>query len=526
MGGFALLQGVAPPPVEDPVTQYSKVATLGNLMQERQLRQAQMQEYQVQADQRKRDLADQDTIQTLMADPDVAAKIHTGDMSPFEGKVQEKTIAPIRAAQIASETALLQNGLSKNTLQLDGFNQVASAINGLKNLKNPDGTLDLNGVNKALPGTISTLASSGALKNIGADPSKMQISITDPAQLDQLAVSVGANQALREKVVAQQKGEQEVEKEKALAADAQANAAKTNLIVGLLKTGNAPISGDDIKKLVSLRIDPNKYPDAAAHAVAHAQSAYDGANPETPNAGKKAIADAINDTFDKEVLSVQQANNPMLQSAKAKQAGLDAAATVGPDVQKAVQVEIAKSKLAPGYLAGIQDPSLQHQIAHDYTAANVEYQGKVADAQRLLNLVQAAKSGNQAAASMLNTAEVREIVNRVSTPELQAAGGGSVGRRVSNWVSTAGTGAPSKETLGDLEQFANLGLNAAKVGFGGKVMGFNAQGAKIPLEPPAMPGVGTPASTTPKYNKGDKVMYQGKEHTVTDIQNGKLILSP
>lgn len=182
--------------------------------------------------------------------------------------------------------------------------------------------------------------------------------------------------------------------------------------------------------------------------------------------------------------------------------------------QTAVNTEIAKAKLAPGYVAEIQNPAMQSKAINDWTAANNEYQGKVGDAQRLLNFVQAARSGNQTAGSMIPIAEVREIVNRLNTQELSAAGGGSVGRRVSNWVSTATEGKPSDGALRDAEDFARLGLNAAKTTYGGKIAGLNALGAKFPNEPPAAPGA---APQPAGYTVGQPITIKGKPMKITKI---------
>ena len=79
--------------------------TLGGIMQMRDmasqmaLRNAQTQaaqqqaaNVQAEAQQRNRDLADQNTLQEAMKDPGAYAKLMTGDVGPSNGKVQPKTL--------------------------------------------------------------------------------------------------------------------------------------------------------------------------------------------------------------------------------------------------------------------------------------------------------------------------------------------------------------------------------------------------------------------------------------------------
>lgn len=173
------------------------------------------------------------------------------------------------------------------------------------------------------------------------------------------------------------------------------------------------------------------------------------------------------------------------------------AAEVPSRISAAVQTEIAKSRLAPGAVAGIMDPVLQRQAITEANKANDEYQGKVGDAQRLQQFVDASRSGNQAASAMIPIAEVREIVNRVNSQELQAAGGGvSMWRKVSNWAATAAEGKPTDATLSDIEQLGKMMQGAADRTRRGKLQGINTNmGAKFPLEAPEVPAAAAGGGT-------------------------------
>ena len=269
-------------------------------------------------------------------------------------------------------------------------------------------------------------------------------------------------------------------------ATAKANLAKdpgsyANIVDTL---GLPPAAANTVKSQVSFYVSKG--------LIDEANKAID-AGVETANAPGKAAA-------------VTNAETPGLVSRAAQMAPIE--------VNKSVQTEIQKSKLAPGYVAQIQNPAMQSKAIGDWTAANTAYQGKAGDAQRLLNYVQAARSGNQTAGSMITIAEVRSIVNRLNSQELQAAGGGSLARRVANWASTATEGKPSEGALRDAEQFAQLGLGAAKTEYGGKIAGLNALGATFPNEPPTAAGGGQPTSG---YSVGQPVTIKGKQLKVTKV---------
>ena len=202
---------VKPPVIASPVDAVTKAISLRDMMQQQQLRAAQTQEYQAQAQQRQMDLQDQQTFQKGMQDPATQAKVAKGDFSDFEGKMQEKNLDPLRT----SRATYLQNLTRQNTEDLTNsktaLSSVASAINGLKVFRNGDGTLDLNKVNDALPGTLATLTPS--LKALKFDSSQLPKTITDESQLDALGGHIGATLEMHNQAIAMQEAQKKLEEQ-------------------------------------------------------------------------------------------------------------------------------------------------------------------------------------------------------------------------------------------------------------------------------------------------------------------------
>ena len=147
-----------------------------------------------------------------------------------------------------------------------------------------------------------------------------------------------------------------------------------------------------------------------------------------------------------------------------------------------------------GPLANVIDPAERARISGEYLKANDAYAEKAADAQRLKEFVAAARTGNQSAAGLMTISELRSVVNRVNTKELEQAGGASLVRSITNRLDKAGTGIPSEDTLKELEQVANLNEHTASSGFAQKVRGIKAISPHANLsETP----IGAPAARPP-----------------------------
>jgi hypothetical protein len=229
--------------------------------------------------------------------------------------------------------------------------------------------------------------------------------------------------------------------------------------------------------------------DSIGKAVQFAVSAGGVAGQEN---AQKAVAQGLSTIND-----IAKETDPTLRQSKIDAAVKQAQALAPIEVGKAVQTEIQKAKLAPGALSGIIDPSIRNNVEREWAKADDALQQKTGDAQRLQDFVDAARSGNQAAAGNIPLAELRELVNRVNTTELKAQGGQSVARRVDNWISTGATGKPTEAQLKDVEQLSKMVLNGAVTTRNGTVSRLNQMGAKIPPAAPAL----TAASVGPLPTK-------------------------
>lgn len=232
MGALAIpLQAQAPQPAS-PLQNIGQIMALGGQMSEIALRreqiktqQQQQQLVQVEQAQKNRDLADQNTYQEAMKDPAISAKVHTGDFSDLESKIQPKNLDVIRKDQLAYQNSLLTYTKGQNEVRDEGLGQIESTVAGLQYLTGTDGKPDLAAINSALPGAIQHLHSIGAFQNSGVDISKIPSQITDPNQLNQALANIGGLRAAHEKVIALQKTQGDIDKSEGDAAQAQAQTA-------------------------------------------------------------------------------------------------------------------------------------------------------------------------------------------------------------------------------------------------------------------------------------------------------------
>lgn len=498
--------------VRPPEATVSPFQSLGALMQMRgqaseiALRQAQAQQaaaqtanIQAQEEDRQRKLRDQQQLQSIAKDTFLAGG---GWSDVFKKAKTEGTISPetIMEAETNYGKQVEQTAKARNEELTGHVKAIDTLTPALQSILDAPNTVDKNAQYQGF----RARSMANPDQNIRDVAQKYLPDTWNDEQAKQLIAMGLGTKDLLQAGINRQKETREAATSAAELPGKQATSEKEVLQLGILKKALAQINSDPQSgpSVIDTILPPTLDATANnAYKTAYAQAAATDKPLESMNAViTAAAAHAAALSPQKRAIEVQQ------DVAKAK-----AIAPIETQraVTTAVATEKAKAALAPGYLAGIQDPALQHQIAQQYGAANVEYQGKVADAQRLQNLVQAAEGGNQAAAAMLKTAEVRELVNRVNTTELSAAGGGSVARRIENYFSTGFTGVPIKDTLNDFKQFSNLVLDAAKRGYGGKVAGFNALGAKIPTEPPSMPATAAPTGGSGKIRARDP---QGKLH--------------
>lgn len=196
--------GVQPAQFASPIQSVSQLLQAKDLSSQIGLRQAQTQEFQAQADQRNRDLADQNTIQEALRDPAIAPKLHTGDFTPIEGRIQPKSLAFLQEKEAAHQqqlrTATKEQGEIRNT----ALGHISEALYGLSQLKDKNGNQDLAAINANWGPTVQNLVSNGLFKDAGLDPAQIPTSIQDPSQITHYQAQIGGAAAAQAKALAAQ----------------------------------------------------------------------------------------------------------------------------------------------------------------------------------------------------------------------------------------------------------------------------------------------------------------------------------
>lgn len=503
--------GVQPTvPLGNPLDYATKAINLRDMMQQQQLRQQQVQQSvaatanaNAEAQQRATDLSDQQTVQGVMADPESSARLHSGDFSDIEGKVQPKTLDAVRAAQ---NTALTNKGaqtLQQNQIESAALGKINTTIEGLQSLKNDDGTPDLQAINRSLPGAIQHLRDVNAFEEAKIAP-PANVNVTDPKQLTQWAASFGGAKALTDTAIEQQKAKAEADQAALLPAKTQAETANLKAETAG-KQAQSDISSFEANALKQMQSDPNalashvasvvdpsKYPQLYKETLSSAQAQLGLGNLA---GAKKVLEDAGNTVTGR---------SPETISAKAAQAGADAAATAGIDVKKAVDIQSALAKNSPDAFAAISNPAVRQQATTQYIKDSNDYIDKLGTANQLQTTINQALAGNKAAPTVATLQELRTIVNRVNRTELdQATQAGSSYDRVKGWLDGKVEGQPiPANILGDMKTLSQASQQTAKQTYHMKVDMLNqTTGAKATYYEPA-------ASMESQTHNGDT--YQRK----------------
>ncbi len=452
----------------------------------------QAQEYQVQAAQRNKDLADQNAIQEIEKDAASYAKIAAGDLSPVVGKVQDATVQKLRA----SVNTALQNEATRSTEDLarrgTAHTNIGTSLASLGQLRNPDGSLDLARVNEALPGVIQGL--SPDLKILGVDASKIPDSISDEDHLKLLGSRLGAAAALTAAAQKLKEDQATTAQKGAQAASEQSTADLNTYKLSLMKgagQGDPAARAAAVKGMSIFAGHPQEAQDAADAGEAAFKAALSSSDPTTA-ADKaaeavKGVADRLR-AFSPGVVAGKVGEQDALRPVQVKTAVQEAAATEPIRARANADAQAYLMKQTGGPLADILDPAERSKVGTEYLKAVDTYSEKAADADRLKQFVAAARTGNQSAAGLMTTAELRSIVNRVNTVELQKAGGAAILRKIENGLDSAGTGIPSEDTLKELEAVADLNDKTAQGAFGQKVRGIKvlSPNAKLSETPPGV----------------------------------------
>ena len=324
---------VQPPP--------SPLGTIGQLMNIRDtasqvaLRNSQQQEFQAQADQRKLDLADQNTIQEAMRDPAVTEKIYAGDVSSLAGKVQPKTLNTIVEGAANLKKSLLANTAAQNALTESAYQKLNDSATSLLQLKKPDGTLDLDAINQHIPSLKQNLASEGVFKQANIDQGQFPDAITDPNQLIGFQATLHGILSSQKQVSELQKTEAATAESAAKARESTANATKQEMVNDAMKKALAdPTSG---ATLIDQAIPPNLDPQI--------NSSYKAAWQAAMSSGDFQAAAHVVTAAAGHASTIALATNPIMRQGEAATAGARAQAEVPAHVSAAVQSEMATAPL-------------------------------------------------------------------------------------------------------------------------------------------------------------------------------------
>lgn len=504
------------PLATQPVQIQSPLTSISQLMQTREAIQnlalnaakidqqkAEAAEQQAQADQRNRDLADQNTVMQAFKDPDTSKRLHTGDFSDLESKVQPKTLDALRTNQSNYQKSLNALTTEQQGIRSKALGSVVDTISGLKSLIGEDG--DTSRVNVQLPGIVASLKANNVLKDAGFPDMELPNQIQDPKQLDDFLAAVGGQQAAIEKQLGQKETQAKTAasqaaagKDAADALKARADAAKTQAILDSVKSGAASQSG---AHPVDAVLPPGTDPQANAAFKAE----YD-ATPlsfgDNPSAGKNAVLERAG-THAAELSSTNRAKK----------------------VADAVAIENAKAPLETARAVNVANINRQGQ---EHVTAQGEYQksiqtlnDSVADATRLHNLISSAQGGNKAAPGVIPLAELRGFVNRVNSTELRAVStqAGSLADQIDGWIKGKTEGQPiPPEILRATDDLAKLQVSQAEQKHAGSVNAINmARGEKFSAATAADLGYKASAPTS-RYKVGQTVrLKSGASATITKL---------
>lgn len=501
MGAFSIPLSVQPPAPVNLTQTLGGLMNIKSQMVENALRQAQTataqqetQLKQAEQQQKNRDLADQNTIQELMKDPETAKTLASGDDTPLNGKVQPTTQEKFRTAVLShiKEKAATDSTTLGNHEKALG--EIADTINGLKSYGD-----DLDSLNSAWGSAINGLNSSGALHAAGIDPAKVPQRITDPKQLDSFAASAGAAQAVAQKALEFKKTQQELTakaatqaKEEAEALEKRTAAAKTQAILDMVNGAGQQTSG---VHPVDAIFQASGNTDAQSQAALKAE--YD-ATPlsfgDNPMAGKQAVLQRAGEHATSpakakadEAARFGVTHSPEAIAAEIKKA-VDVKRAEAPiETQTAINTDMGKrtaeAKLAPPGFQGILDTATRNKAIADQIKASDEHAKAAGEAQQMEEYVKAARSGNQAAAANVPITTLRAIVNRVNRQELEAQGGQSFARKFTDWAAKGFEGKPSDLTLNDYAALGQIAQSKADTVYAGVADNINALGGQIPRTP-------------------------------------------
>jgi hypothetical protein len=429
--------------------------------QQIQQSQANTADIQAQAQQRQKDLGDQNTLQQMLADPDhpeYATKAGQGDFSFTNGILQPKTTQALNENAAKLHQTLLTNTKQQNDIAATALKKLQDGVNGLYDIgKNPDGSFNAAAVNEQLPNFIQEGMKDGLFKDAGITPPSTA-AVQSQDDLDKVSASLRMLGAAREHVSGLQKEQAATAastasagKDVADAAKANADAAFSNFKLNIAKNGMQPGA---IESTADSLADRSKFPEANNAMRVAGRMASASGDPEKVQQAMSAI-------YDKMVVP----NLASTAQGAAQKAKAEAQATA--PIHQAEAVAVANANRA----------GAEHVAAQgDYEKSIKDLNTSAADAQRLHNLIAAAQGGNKAAPALVPIAELRGFLNRINQTELRSVSSqaGSYADRVEGFLKGATEGQPvPPDILQATDQLASLQTQQAEQKHAGEVTAIN-----------------------------------------------------
>jgi len=284
-------------------------------------------------------------------------------------------------------------------------------------------------------------------------------------------------------------GEQaKIDQSKAAAASSNANAAFEKYKLDLLKGGAV----DDTKSAALMDSLFAGKPELRAQA----DSIYavgKAAKPLEPGAG----VDAVKAFYDEQIGKPQGAAATIRQTTPAKvdeqaallpgevrKANAVATAEIPARVEGAVKTQKALAAMSPDAFAGIADASARHTAQTDLDKIATSYTDTAIGAQRLLDTIHAAQSGNKAAPAAVIIEQARSLIgnNRLNQQELKnvSVQAGSLADKIEGWIGKHTEGQPiPADILRDTASLAAITKMAADRSWDAGMNRLKARGADV-----------------------------------------------
>ena len=440
----------------------SPISTIGSLMQLRggmadlALKQQQTQQsiantrdIEQQTALRQRQVADSNTLQDAMKDPDAAGKLAAGDYSPVQGKVSPAFLQTIEKARL--ENVEKRATLSEAQLKLNDsmHTELGKSLDGV--LHTARGGDDSKPADPALLDQLWQGARQHLVTDAGYKPDTLPQHIQSEAEANQVAALNNASQSLNgaaltrkgelQKIAASGAEQTKNEADAALAAaktpGATAESQMAQRKADLQKQAvdqfqaNPQAGGAVIDSVLPASLD--KTSNTAYHAAYQAAMQNGG-----PDAAQKVIEAAASHAA---LISPEHVKQEVGKAVSVAQA------TAPIEISKAIQVEKAKAAMAGG-IGQIVDPQQRNEASRTLDAADKEAIDKIAAANSLKNTVNLALAGNKVAPNLETIEELRSIVNRVNGQELKSVGSsGDAYDKVKGFLESWTAGQPIPDNI-------------------------------------------------------------------------------